>query len=170
MVDVNEYINERYRAYFSDRGIPIDLIDAVLANHPTHPSNVAMKINALINFRKLPNSESLAAANKRIRNILKKIDRGMIEKVDSSLFIKDAESTLYTVLENLFTDVEDLFRENEYEQALNKLSELRQPVDNFFDDVMVMDKDEKLKANRIALLSKIDSLFMQVADFSKLQS
>ncbi|MEJ2115040.1 MAG: glycine--tRNA ligase subunit beta [Gammaproteobacteria bacterium] len=170
VTEVSEYLNERYRAYFSDRGIPVDIIDAVLATQHTHPSDVAMKINALINFRQLPNSQSLAAANKRIRNILKKVDRSMIGKVDSSLFKEDAESTLYTALESLSADVEHLFKENEYEQALNKLSELRQPVDRFFDDVMVMDEDEKLKANRIALLFKIDSLFMQVADFSRLQS
>ncbi|QMU61971.1 MAG: glycine--tRNA ligase subunit beta [Gammaproteobacteria bacterium] len=168
--EVNEYINERYRAYFSDRDIPVDVIDSVLANHPTHPSDVAAKIDALVSFRKLPNAESLAAANKRIRNILKKIDRENIGQVDSSLFKENAENILHSALENLSNDVEKLFKENKYEQALSKLAELRQPVDSFFDDVMVMDKDEKLKANRIALLSRIDSLFMHVADFSRLQS
>ena len=123
-----------------------------------------------MSFRKLPNAESLAAANKRIRNILKKIDRDKISDVDISLFKENAESTLYSALESLSGDVENLFKNNEYEQALSKLADLRQPVDSFFDDVMVMDKDEKLKANRIALLSKIDSLFMHVADFSRLQS
>ena len=168
--DVHEYINERYRAYFSDRDVPIDVIDSVLANHPTHPNDVAAKIDALMNFRKLPNAESLAAANKRIRNILKKIDRDNIGQVDTSLFKEDAENTLHSALENLSSDVENLFKKNQYEQALSKLADLRQPVDSFFDDVMVMDEDEKLKANRIALLSKIDSLFMHVADFSRLQS
>jgi len=168
--DVHEYINERYRAYFSDLDIPVDVIDSVLANHPTHPSDVAAKIDALMNFRKLPNAESLAAANKRIRNILKKIDRDNIGDVDISLFKENAESTLHSALESLSGDVENLFKDNQYEQALSKLANLRQPVDNFFDDVMVMDKDEKLKANRIALLSRIDSLFMHVADFSRLQS
>lgn len=168
--DVHEYINERYRAYFSDQDIPVDVIDSVLANHPTHPSDVAAKIDALMSFRKLPNAESLAAANKRIRNILKKIDRDNIGEVDISLFKENAESTLHSALESLSDDVESLFKDNQYEQALSKLADLRQPVDNFFDGVMVMDKDEKLKANRIALLSRIDSLFMHVADFSRLQS
>ena len=168
--DVQEYINERYRAYFSDRDIPVDVIDSVLANHPTHPSDVAAKIDALMSFRKLPNAESLAAANKRIRNILKKIDRDNIGEVDISLFKENAESTLHSALVSLSGDVENLFKDNKYEQALNKLADLRQPVDSFFDDVMVMDKDKKLKANRIALLSRIDSLFMHVADFSRLQS
>jgi len=168
--EVSEYINERYRAYFSDREIPIDVIDAVLANQPTHPHDVAVKIDALVNFRKLPNADSLAAANKRIRNILKKIDRKDIGQIDATLFKEKAETTLHTSLEDLSSDVEKLFAKHEYEPALNKLADLRKPVDHFFDDVMVMDKDEQLKHNRIALLSKIDSLFMQVADFSKLQS
>ncbi len=167
---VNEYINERYKAYFSDQGISIDVIDAVLANHPTHPNDVAMKINALVNFCKLPNAASLAAANKRIRNILKKIDRSIIDNVNAELFQEEAESVLYKAIDGLASEVEKFYVDNEYEQALNKLADLRQPVDSFFDDVMVMDKDEKLKENRIALLSRIDSLFMQVADFSKLQS
>ena len=77
---------------------------------------------------------------------------------------------MYSALENLSIDVEQLFNEHKYEQALSKLADLRQPIDSFFDDVMVMDKDDKLKANRIALLSRIDSLFMHVADFSRLQS
>jgi len=156
VVNVNEYINERYRAYFSDRDISLDVIDSVLANQATHPSKVAAKINALVNFRKLENSESLAAANKRIRNILKKTDRSNISIVDASLFKEDAENELHAALENMSSDVEKLFAAHEYEQALNKLADLRQPVDKFFDDVMVMDE--------------IDSLFMQVADFSRLQS
>lgn len=168
--EVNDYINERYRAYFSDRDIPVDVIDAVLANQPTHPSDVAAKIVALVSFHKLPNAESLAAANKRIRNILKKIDRKDIGQVDTGLFKEQAETGLQTALDGLYGDVEKMFAAHEYEQALNKLADLRQPIDHFFDDVMVMDKDEQLKNNRIALLSKIDSLFMQVADFSKLQS
>ena len=167
---VNEYINERYRAYFSDRSIPIDVIDSVLANNPSRPSEVAAKVGALVSFRKLPNAESLSTANKRIRNILKKTDRSSINKIDTQLFKEDAENNLYTALKNLSTDVEGLFAKQEYEQALNKLADLREPVDNFFDDVMVMDKDEKLKNNRLALLSKIDALFMQVADFSRLQN
>ncbi len=129
-----------------------------------------MKIDALINFRKHANAESLAAANKRIRNILKKVDRSSIGEINTTLFKEDAESNLYKTIDGLSSEVENFYKNNKYEQALNKLAELRNPIDSFFDDVMVMDKDEKLKANRIALLYKIDSLFMQVADFSKLQS
>ena len=168
--EVSEYINDRYRTYFSDRGIPIDVIDSVLANNPTHPNDVAAKVNALAGFRKLPNAQALAAANKRIRNILKKIDHNEINQIDTSLFKEDAESNLHQALEKMSNDVEELFAKHEYEHALNKLANLRKPVDDFFDDVMVLDNNETLKANRIALLAKIDSLFMQVADLSRLQS
>ena len=123
-----------------------------------------------MSFRKLPNAKALAAANKRIRNILKKIDRKDIGNINSKLFVESAENNLHSALDDLSNDVEKLFSQHEYELALNKLANLRQPVDDFFDDVMVMDKDESLKNNRIALLAKIDSLFMQVADFSRLQS
>ncbi len=168
--EVSEYINERYRAYFSDRDIPVDVVDSVLANNSTHPNVVAAKVNALVSFRKLPNADALAAANKRIRNILKKIDRKDIGKINSKLLIEPAENNLHNALDDLSNDVENLFKQHDYGQALDKLANLRQPVDEFFDDVMVMDKDESLKNNRIALLAKIDSLFMQVADFSRLQS
>ena len=168
--EVFDYIIERLRAYFADRNVAADVIDSVLANRPTYPNDIAARVAALCSFRKLPNAESLAAANKRIRNILKKTDRTKIGQVQKELFKEEAENALHTALEELSGDVEILFQQHEYEQALNKLANLRQPVDTFFDDVMVMDEDEVLKTNRIALLAKIDSLFMHVADFSRLQS
>ncbi len=168
--EVFDYIIERLRAYYADRNVAPDVIDSVLANRPTYPNDIAARIEAVRSFRKLPNAQSLAAANKRIRNILKKTDRSKIGRVQKELFKEDAESALYTAIEELSSDVEILFQKHEYEQALNKLANLRQPVDTFFDDVMVMDEDEALKTNRIALLAKINSLFMHVADFSKLQS
>jgi len=165
-----DYIIERLHAYFADRSIASDVIDSVLANRPTKPNDIATRIEAVCSFRKLPNAQSLAAANKRIRNILKNTDRNNIGQVQKELFKENAESVLHTAIEELSSDVKSLFQQHDYAQALNKLSALRQPVDTFFDNVMVMDKDEALKNNRIALLAKIDSLFMHVADFSRLQS
>ncbi len=171
MIDeVYDYMLERLRGYFQDNKINIDTIDSVLVNRPTSPKDIAARINAMQNFRKLQNAESLAAANKRIRNILKKIDRSKIVSVQPDLFREKAENNLHLAIEKLSDDVEALFKRYEYEQALNRLADLRQPIDTFFDDVMVMDEDETLKTNRIALLAKIDSLFMHVADFSRLQS
>ena len=163
-------MNDRYRAYFSDQEIPADIIDAVLVNPTTHPNEVAKKVAALIHFKALPNAEALAAANKRIRNILKKIDRNEIGEIDNKLFKESAETNLNQALDNLSGEVNKLYSSHQYTQALNKLADLREPVDQFFDDVMVMDKNEQLKNNRIALLARIDTMFMQVADFSKLQS
>jgi len=164
ITDVCEYINDRYRAYFSDQEIPADIIDAVLVNPTTHPNEVAKKVAALIHFKALPNAEALAG------NILKKIDRNEIGEIDNKLFKESAETNLNQALDNLSGEVNKLYSSHQYTQALNKLADLREPVDQFFDDVMVMDKNEQLKNNRIALLARIDSMFMQVADFSKLQS
>lgn len=168
--EVFDYIIERLRSYFADQNIAHDVIDSVLVNRPTYPHDIAARVEALCSFRKLPNAQSLAAANKRIRNILKKTEHGKIGQVKKELFKEDAENALHVAVEKLSNDVESLFQQHKYEQALNKLANLRQPVDTFFDDVMVMDEDETLRANRIALLAKIDSLFMHVADFSRLQS
>ena len=168
--EVFDYVIDRLRSYFSDREVTPDVIDSVLANRPTQPTDIAARINALCSFRKLPNAASLAAANKRIRNILKNIDRSKIGDVNQNLFKEDAENALHSALKELTSDVELLFEQHKYEHALNKLANLRQPVDTFFDDVMVMDEDEKLKSNRIALLAQVDTLFMHVADFSRLQS
>ncbi len=168
--EVFDYILERLRSYFAERNFAPDIVDSVLANRPTSPSDIAARIKAIANFRNLPDADSLAAANKRIRNILKKIDHTDISEVDKNLFKEDAENVLHSSLNKLSNEVEELFNQFEYEKALNKLAYLRQPVDQFFDDVMVMDEDETLKTNRIALLYKIDSLFMKVADFSRLQS
>lgn len=168
--EVHEYMIKRLHAYFSARSVAHDVIDAVLANRPVSPCDIAMRIEAVSRFRTLEDAERLAAANKRIRNILKKSGRAAPGPVKKELLREDAETALYTAIETLSGDVEDLFRQRHYEQALRRLAGLRQPIDSFFDHVMVMDDNEKLKTNRIALLARIDSLFMHVADFSRLQS
>ena len=168
--EVHEYMIKRLFAYFSARNVAHDVIDAVLANRPVSPCDIAMRIEAVSRFRTLEDAERLAAANKRIRNILKKSGRATPGGVQKELLSEDAETALYTAIEAMSGDVEDLFRQRHYEQALRRLAELRQPIDSFFDHVMVMDDNEELKTNRIALLARIDALFMHVADFSRLQS
>ena len=167
--EVFGYMIKRLHAYFSGQGIAPDVIDSVLANRPARPSDIAARIEAVRRFRKLAEAASLAAANKRIRNILRKAGSGETGPVRTELFTEEAENTLYAAIEELSCDVEHLFHRRDYEQALSRLANLRQPVDSFFDHVMVMDDDEQLKTNRIALLARIDSLFMHVADFSRLQ-
>lgn len=168
--EVHEYMIKRLYAYFSARNVAHDVIDAVLKNRPASPCDIAMRIDAVSRFRTLEDAGRLAAANKRIRNILKKSGSATPGIVQKKLFREDAETTLYTAIEAMSSDVEALFQQRHYGQALRRLAELRQPIDSFFDHVMVMDDNEELKTNRIALLARIDTLFMHVADFSRLQS
>ena len=168
--EVFNYIIERLRGYFAERGIAADVIESVLANNPTSPQDISARIDALCGFRKSPEAENLTAASKRIRNILKKETPDKTNSIQKELLKEEAETALYAALQTLADEVEKHFQRHQYKQALQKLAGLRQPVDTFFDDVMVMDKDERLKTNRITLLTKIDALFTRVADLSRLQS
>ncbi len=168
--EVFEYMIRRLHTYFSGQEFAPDVIDSVLASRPTRPHDIAARIEALRSFRKRAEASSLAAANKRIRNILKKTGSAGSTPVRKELFKEEAEDTLHAAIEALSGDVESLFLQRDYEQALSRLANLRQPIDSFFDHVMVMDDDESLKTNRLALLARIDALFMHVADFSRLQS
>jgi len=167
-VEVFDFMLERLRAYYLDRGVLIDVFEAVSALRPSRPLDFDKRIKAVTAFRALPEAESLAAANKRVGNILKKSETGTAGSVNESLFEEDAEKALFKELSSLTAAVESLFDEGDYEQALRRLSSLRQPVDAFFDSVMVMADDEAIKNNRIALLAKMSGLFMRAADLSRL--
>ena len=166
--DVFDYIIDRLRAYYLDRGIMADVFDAVSAMSPSRPLDFDKRIKAVTAFRGLAEAESLAAANKRVGNILKKSVDVSNAEVNESLFVEDAEKKLYEVLSGLRETVEPLFDVGNYEEALSKLSSLRDPVDDFFDSVMVMADDESIKNNRIALLSTMNQLFLRAADLSRL--
>ncbi len=163
------YIMERLRGYFSERGVAPDVIDAVLMNRPTDPSDVAARIDALRDFLELPQAANLAATNKRIHNILRNVDCGNLGPVQQKLLKEAAERTLHARLQALTDTVETLFQQRQYQQALSTLTALHQPVDAFFDNVMVMDKDTALRTNRLALLAHVDSLLRRVANLSGLQ-
>jgi len=166
--EVFEYILERLRAYYLDRGILADVFDSVSALLPSRPLDFDKRIKAVTTFRELAEAESLAAANKRVGNILKKSATENILAVDEELLFEDAEKNLYRLLNALSKTVEPLFDSGDYESALSKLSSLRDPVDAFFDSVMVMSDDEAIKNNRIALLNTMNQLFMRAADLSRL--
>ena len=166
--DVFEYILERLRAYYLDRGIMADVFDAVSALSPPRPLDFEKRIKAVTAFRELSEAESLSAANKRVGNILKKSAAEDILSVDEKLLSEDAEKELFKVLSDLSKTVEPMFDSGEYEAALSQLSSLRDPVDAFFDSVMVMAEDEAVKNNRIALLSTMNKLFLRAADLSRL--
>ncbi|MES0327906.1 MAG: glycine--tRNA ligase subunit beta [Gammaproteobacteria bacterium] len=166
--EVLDFMLERLRAYYLDRDVLVDVFDAVSALRPSRPLDFDKRIKAVSAFRALPEAESLAAANKRVGNILKKSKTEVAAKVNESLFEEEAEKNLFNELSSLKADVEALFDAGDYEQALRRLSSLRQPVDTFFDSVMVMADDEAIKNNRIALLAQMSALFMRAADLSRL--
>ncbi len=166
--EVFEYIIERLRAYYLDRGVSADVFDAVSALSPSRPLDFDKRIKAVSAFRELAEAQSLAAANKRVGNILKKSASSNNVTVDESLLAEDAEKKLYETLSSLSQVVEPMFDAGNYEAALTKLSSLRDPVDAFFDSVMVMADDEAVKNNRIALLNTMNQLFLRAADLSRL--
>lgn len=167
--EVFDYIMERLRGYFLDQNIPVDTFEAVRSVRPTRLIDFADRIKAVQHFRTLSESESLAAANKRIRNILKK-SASIKQDVNESLFTEKAERSLYKQVNQSEKTVSPMFAARDYSDALTDLAKLKPVVDKFFDDVMVMDDDEAIRNNRIALLSKVDHLFSTAADISLLQS
>ncbi len=166
--EVFDYIIERLRAYYLDQQVTVDVFDAVSALSPSRPLDFDKRIKAVSAFRELAEAQSLAAANKRVGNILKKSATGTIVAVDKNLLSEDAEKKLYDALNVLSHVVEPMFDSGDYESALSQLSSLRDPVDAFFDSVMVMADDEAIKNNRIALLNTMNQLFLRAADLSRL--
>lgn len=166
---VYEFMMDRLRAYFIDQGVPVEVFQAVQARHPTRPLDFARRVHAVNEFRKLPEAESLASANKRILNILKQAGDGIPDNTDDSLFSEDAEWNLAAKLVGLGPRVKEMLKQGDYTEAMASLAGLRENVDAFFDTVKVMDDDEKVRNNRLALLNNISGLFMETADISRLQ-
>lgn len=169
VTSVFAFMLDRLNAYYKDQGIRHDVSDAVLCLQPHHPLDIDQRMHAVTAFRSLPAAESLAAANKRIGNILKKVEGALPDKVDPNVLQDDAEKALYAQLTALETQVQSDIDKGDYRAALTELANLRDNVDTFFDKVMVMADDEQLKTNRIAMLNRLHGLFMQVADISRLQ-
>ena len=167
--EVFNYMMERLKAYYSDRDISADLIDAVLSRCPTKPADFDLRVRAVSHFLQLPEAEALAAANKRIRNILRKTDEQYPDQADINLLVEPSEKILAEQITELKPKIEPLLSQGLYSEALQQLASLREPVDQFFDDVMVMCDDDNLRQNRLALLSSLSALFLNVADLSRLQ-
>ncbi|BAO42959.1 glycine--tRNA ligase subunit beta [Thiolapillus brandeum] len=166
---VKHFLMDRLKVLLADEGIGSQLFEAVAAVNPTTVPDLEARIQAVRSFQKLVEAESLAAANKRIRNILKKSNDSIPQEVDTALLREPAEKELFRTLQSLEQKVSPLVSQGEYTQALKTLSELREPVDRFFDDVMVNVDDPSLRVNRLALLQNLAGLFLQVADISLLQ-
>lgn len=168
--DVVDFVLGRFRAWYQDAGVEVDVIQAVLANRPTKPSDFDKRVKAVSHFRSLESAAALAAANKRVGNILAKNDVTDVTEVNADLLQEAAEKTLAAEVATLTKNLAPVFAAGNYQQALTELASLRESVDAFFDSVMVMADDEALKQNRLALLSQLRALFMQIADISVLQS
>lgn len=161
------YMLERFRAWYQDEGIAAEVFMAVSAKQISAPLDIHNRVQAVHSFSQLEESQALAAANKRVSNILNKVGEGDIaQSIDQNLLQDETEKQLARILQDKQQALQPLLSERKYEQALASLASLRQPVDNFFDSVMVMADDPELKANRLALLSQLRGLFLQVADIS----
>ncbi|MCT8988255.1 glycine--tRNA ligase subunit beta [Shewanella phaeophyticola] len=167
--DVLEFLLARFRAWYQDKGIQVDVILAVLARRPTRPADFDSRVKAVSHFRGLEASTALAAANKRVSNILAKVEGELPENINQSLLAETAEKALAEKLAQLQPQLAPLFANADYQQALTLLADLRESVDQFFEDVMVMADDEALKNNRLALLTNLREQFLHVADISLLQ-
>lgn len=167
---VIEFMMERLRRYYADAGVDSKVFMAVLETGTSQPLDFHQRIQAVQSFIQLEEAESLAGANKRIQNILRQSEQQSGDSVDNSLLQEAAEKTLFAAVEDAETALQPLLQKNDYVSALRNLAQLRSPIDSFFDGVMVMAEDDNVKNNRLALLRRIHSMFIQIADISLLQT
>jgi glycyl-tRNA synthetase beta chain len=167
---VQDFIFERLRAWYADLGISVDVFQAVAAVRPTRPQDFDARIKAVNHFVSLPQAQALAAANKRVSNILAKSDTATLPTFRAELAQESAEQALATQLASLVAQVTPALQQGNYTVALSAMASLQAPVDAFFDSVMVNVDDTGLRNNRLALLQQLRGLFLQVADISQLQN
>jgi glycyl-tRNA synthetase beta chain len=167
---LNEFILERLKRYFLEQedDLTADMFESVRARQPSSLVDFRDRLLAVANFITLEPASSLAAANKRTANILRQAEYQGGAGLDTGLLADDAERVLYHAMQSARQDVTPLVEKRAYAESLGRLAELRVPVDAFFDDVMVMTDDEALRNNRLALLAELRSLFLDVADISRL--
>jgi glycyl-tRNA synthetase beta chain len=165
-----EFIIDRMRGYFAERDarFSTDMFEAVRVRQPSSLLDFAERLSAVAAFLRLDAAASLAAANKRTANILRQAKFDDSDALDASLLEDGAENELFAALQVARVKVAPLISKRAYTDALQQLAGLRKPVDAFFDDVMVMTDDEAVRKNRLALLSELRSLFLDVADISRL--
>lgn len=166
--NVFDFIMGRFRAFYQEQGIAVDVIQAVLAKKPSSPLDFDKRIKAVTFFGELVEAETLAAANKRVGNILAKFDGQLYDNFKSELASEQAEIELAEVFNNISLKVAPLMADKNYQAALSELAQLKAPIDTFFDNVMVMSDDEAVKINRLTLLNEIRNSFFAIADISLL--
>ena len=162
------FIFERLAGSLRDQGYSPQEVDAVLSLRPQNLSDIPKRLTAVRAFADLPEAISLAAANKRVSNILKKVKEGINTQVDVNLLHEPAEKALHQALTGLLLQTEKIFLAGDYTASLQTLAALKTPVDTFFDNVMVNAEDESLRHNRLALLAQLQQAMNRVADISRL--
>jgi glycyl-tRNA synthetase beta chain len=161
------FIFDRLKGYSLDKGYSADEFDAVMAVKPSKPLDFMQRLDAVQAFRKLPEAESLAAANKRIINILKKSETQPASSISN--LIESQEKKLHDSAKISAEEIKPLLQQKNYQAALTRLAQLKADVDDFFDNVMVNTDDLELRASRLALLSLLSKQFLEIADISRLQ-
>ena len=166
--EVVHYVLDRFSAWYADEGFRAEIFQSVRALELTNPYDIDRRVRAVAEFSKLEQAEALAAGNKRVSNILAKAEVEICNEVSAALFEEQAERELLAALDSATSIVSTAVAQADYAAALNELAGLREVVDRFFDDVMVNAEDETIRLNRLSLLAKLRSLFIQVADISVL--
>jgi glycyl-tRNA synthetase beta chain len=166
--DVIDFMLARFRAHYQEQNIKVEMIRAVEVKRPTSALDFERRLKAVVNFAQLDTAVALAAANKRVNNILSKNGQSEFSQIDESLLSDAAEVNLVNKLTKISGSVNASFNGGDYQSGLNQLAELRDVIDSFFDDVMVMADDNAIKNNRLAILGELQRLFMFTADISVL--
>lgn len=164
------FMLERLKGIYLEQQVPVDLFEAVAVTRPDSVADFDRRIAAVVSFRSLAAAEALAGANKRIHNILRKSEQPIPATVDPELFDSPQERELYAVIELKTAEIAPLMAEAAYGQVLQSLATLQAPVDQFFDQVMVMADDPAIRSNRLALLNRLSKLFLGIADISLIQA
>lgn len=164
-----DFVLERLRGYFLEQGYQPDEIESVLSLKPPRPLDCARRLRAVREFRSLSAADTLAAANKRIRNLLRKSEEAIAGTVDENLLKDPSEVHLFDAARQAHGDLLPLLQLADYTGALSRLAQLKEPVDAFFDHVLVMAEDRALRLNRLSLLAVVEKLFLDIADVGKLQ-
>ena len=167
---VHTFLLDRFKPFYQDQDISGDVVSAVMTQKPSSAIDFDARIKAVTAFKQMDSAVDLVAANKRVANILNKnsIDINALPDIDANLFSEDAEKALFDVLVTAQSQLEGLISQLAYSEVLTSLSVLKAPLNTFFDDVMIMADDEKVKSNRVALVGKARQLFLSVADVSVL--
>lgn len=167
---VIDFVLGRFKSHYQEQGVSVDVIQAVLANSPTAPLDFEKRILAVQHFKAMEAAQTLAAANKRVGNILAKFDGELSTSFSQKVATESEEIALAETFATLQEKVQPLLADKNYQDALTVLAEIKQPIDIFFDSVMVMADDEAVKINRLTLLNEIRNSFLAIADISVLQN